>query len=435
MSNIYEKLYSMMNEEADLEGVTEDISGVEPVSDEDLEKKVENVCQNFLEEYSIQVNNKNHMIMKTTKLSKAELDRIAARFNEINSAVAASSSLSPKYQMIAYYLSATENLSQTEAEFTIDRLMSGVDSLTEKYQAALNDGWNPSAEVAQMTANMTLEQRYDFLVNAIAIVQSVNAQTLGDDADQVKESVEQAIETLKAQHGAATEDVCNTLQTLLSELLESSSLMLQGADQAKELMQAAGKGQTAAVDFAAASYDDRLYKYQMALAAWIEFENDQLESFPENTIPEAVGVSIAAGIEEAKIIQEVSLGRKCVEWATTALKILGGVALACFLGYISIVGLTIASASFFVAGVLIMGTSTAAIIIAGLAALLITCGMCDTVLDVCQKVMMACSDAYDYVVDKLCNVVYPKIKEIAVRFVKWVRSLFSKQDEHEPAVE
>ena len=28
----------MMNEEADLEGVTEDISGVEPVSDEDLEK-------------------------------------------------------------------------------------------------------------------------------------------------------------------------------------------------------------------------------------------------------------------------------------------------------------------------------------------------------------------------------------------------------------
>ena len=63
--NIYEKLYSMMNEEADLEGVTE----VEPTSDEDLEKKVENVCHNFLDEYSIQVNNKNHMIMKTTKFS------------------------------------------------------------------------------------------------------------------------------------------------------------------------------------------------------------------------------------------------------------------------------------------------------------------------------------------------------------------------------
>ena len=426
MGNFYEKLYSEIHND-ELEQNSQDICQLTEAEEENIEKNIENVCHNFLDSYSIELNNKNQKIMETTKLTKAELDRIAVRFNEIHSAVAASTTLSVKDQLTTYYLSASDNLSQTEAEQTVGRLMSGVDSLTDKYYAALNDGWNPTYEVMQMTADMDLQQRYDFLINAIAIAQSINAQNLGGDIAEMKSAVEAAIASLTADHSVVNEDVCKTLETLLCQLLESSSLMLQDSEQVKELMAAAGKGQTAAVDFAAATYDDRLYKYQMALAAWIEFENGNLESFPKNTIPEAVGVSVAAGIEEAKIVQEVSLGHKCVEWGVKCLKILGGVALACFLGYVGIVGLTISALSFFSAGVMIVGTSTAGIIVSGLAALLITCGLCDTVLEVSTKIMEGCSVAYDYVVDKLANDVFPAIKELATRFVAWVRSLFITQ--------
>ena len=398
----------------------------EQVAEENIEKKAEELCHNLLDEYSIKMNNKNQTIMNTTKLSKAELDRIAVRFNQINSAVAATTTLPMKEALTAYYLAEVDGLGYDEAKQTIERLMEGVNSLTEKYQQALAGDWNPKDDIDQITVDMTLEQRYDFLVNAIAIAQSVNAQTLGGDVEQMKTTVEQAVATLTANHSAVTEETCKELQVLLCQLLESSSLMLLGAEQAKELMEAAGKGE--AVDFAASTYDDYLYKYQMALAAWIEFQKGELESFPDNTIPEAVGVSIAAGVEEAKIVQQVSFGRKCVEWGVKCLKILGGVALVCLLGYVGIMGMIITALSFFSAGIMILGSSTCAIIVAGLAALLVSCGISDTVIEVGGKILTACSNAYDYVVEKLRDDIFPAIKEMVVRFVNWVRSLFSKQD-------
>ena len=82
MGNFYEKLYSEIHND-ELEQNSQDICQLTEAEEENIEKNIENVCHNFLDSYSIELNNKNQKIMETTKLTKAELDRIAVRFNEI----------------------------------------------------------------------------------------------------------------------------------------------------------------------------------------------------------------------------------------------------------------------------------------------------------------------------------------------------------------
>jgi hypothetical protein len=317
------------------------------------------------------------------------------------------------------------NLTKEEAEQTVSRLMSGVDDLTSKYKAALENGWNPNDHIVEMTAGMTTQERYDFLVNAISIVKNLNVNILGDASD-IKGDVEAAIAEMKASNTEVTDATCAALQASLAELLESSPLMLTGEDKIKEMMDAARGQSTNVVDFASSEYDDYRYKNEMALAAWIEHKEGNITSLPEGILPESLGVSIAAGVEEAHVMEEVASGNKTIEWAVKCLKILGGIALVCFLGYIALMGLVLTSLAFFEAGMIVMGTSTVAMVFAGIFSLLVSWGISDSVIDYGTKVLEWCGEAYDWVVLKLKDSVYPKIKSATQKLVTWVRSLFQR---------
>ena len=217
------------------------------------------------------INNKNNRIMETTKFTKAELNAITNRLNAIHAH--GSEELSLKDRLVSYYMTTDENLTKEEAEQTVSRLMSGVDDLTSKYKAALENGWNPNEHIAEMTAGMTTQERYDFLVNAISIVKNLNVNILGDASD-IKGDVEAAIAEMKASNAEVTDATCAALQASLAELLESSPLMLTGEDKIKEMMDAARGQSTNVVDFASSEYDDYRYKNEMALAAWIEHKQN-----------------------------------------------------------------------------------------------------------------------------------------------------------------
>ena len=381
------------------------------------------MCAKILLSQSLKVNNKNNRIMETTKFTKAELNAIANRLNAIHSH--GGEDLSLKDRLVSYYMTTAEGLTKDEAEQTVSRLMSGVDDLTSKYKAALENGWNPNEHIAEMTAGMTTQERYDFLVNAISIVKNLNVNVLGDAAD-IKSDVEAAIAEMKANNAEVTDATCNALQSSLAELLESSPLMLTGADKIKEMMDAASGESTNVVDFASSEYDDYRYKNEMALAAWIEHKEGNITSLPEGILPESLGVSIAAGVEEARVMDEVASGNKTIEWAVKCLKILGGIALVCFLGYIALLGLILTSLALFEAGMIVMGTSTVAMIFAGIFSLLVSWGISDAAIDYGTKVLEWCGEAYDWVVLKLKDNVYPKIKSATQKLVAWVRSIFQR---------
>ena len=381
------------------------------------------MCTKILLSQSLMINNKNNRIMETTKFTKAELNAITNRLNAIHAH--GSEELSLKDRLVSYYMTTDENLTKEEAEQTVSRLMSGVDDLTSKYKAALENGWNPNDHIAEMTAGMTTQERYDFLVNAISIVRNLNVNILGDASD-IKGDVEAAIAEMKTSNAEVTDATCAALQASLAELLESSPLMLTGEDKIKEMMDAARGQSTNVVDFASSEYDDYRYKNEMALAVWIEHKEGNITSLPEGILPESLGVSIAAGVEEAHVMEEVASGNKTIEWAVKCLKILGGIALVCFLGYIALLGLVLTSLAFFEAGMIVMGTSTVAMVFAGIFSLLVSWGICDSVIDYGTKVLEWCGEAYDWVVLKLKDSVYPKIKSATQKLVTWVRSLFQR---------
>ena len=394
--------------------------------DDDFSESAEisqKMCTKILLSQSLMINNKNNRIMETTKFTKAELNAITNRLNAIHAH--GSEELSLKDRLVSYYMTTDENLTKEEAEQTVSRLMSGVDDLTSKYKAALENGWNPNDHIAEMTAGMTTQERYDFLVNAISIVKNLNVNILGDASD-IKGDVEAAIAEMKASNAEITDATCAALQASLAELLESSPLMLTGEDKIKEMMDAARGQSTNVVDFASSEYDDYRYKNEMALAAWIEHKEGNITSLPEGILPESLGVSIAAGVEEAHVMEEVASGNKTIEWAVKCLKILGGIALVCFLGYIALLGLALTSLAFFEAGMIVMGTSTVAMVFAGIFSLLVSWGICDSVIDYGTKVLEWCGEAYDWVVLKLKDNVYPKIKSATQKLVTWVRSLFQR---------
>ena len=80
-------------------------------------------------------------------------------------------------------MSTDPSITKEDATKVVEGLMSGVDNLTTKFKTALADGWNPKEHVDAMVEGMTLQQRYDFLVNAISLVNTLNVQTMGEVQD------------------------------------------------------------------------------------------------------------------------------------------------------------------------------------------------------------------------------------------------------------
>lgn len=389
------------------------------------EKNAGEICKKVITVHSIMMNTKNINIMEKAKFTVAELSVITNRYNEIHSSANEAQSL--KENLVAYYMSTDSEITKEDATRVVDGLMSGVESLTTKFKTALSDGWNPKEHVDAMVEEMTLQQRYDFLVNAISLVNILNVQTMGEVSD-IQTSINETIEKMKSGNIEVTDAVCDELQNSLTELLQSSPLMVTNAEQIKEMMDAANGRTTNVVDFASSQYDDYRYKNEMALATWIEHKNGALTTLPSDIIPEALGVSIAAGVEEAQIMGEVATGTKPLEWAIKALKILGAVALTCFLCYVAILGLALLLGAFFEASVLVMGTSTIAIIAASILSFLVCWGYSGVAVQVVTKILEWTGEVYDWVVIKLKDNVCPAIKTSFTKLVSWVKSLFNESE-------
>ena len=426
ISKISSQLFNYQNSDFNNKESEEDIIGIDDdeitLFFQESEKKAEKICKNILFNHSIEMNNKNIRIMEKAKFTTAELSVITNRYNEIHTSV--NESLSLKENLMSYYMSTDSSITKEEAEDIVVRLMAGVENFTTKYRTAMEDGWNPKEHVDAMIRDMSLQQRYDFLVNAISLVNTLNVQTMGDMQD-IQASINETIEKMKSGDIEVTEVVCDELQNSLTELLQSSPLMVTNAEQIKEMMDAANSQTTSVVDFASSQYDDYRHKNEMALATWIEHKNGALTTLPSDILPEALGVSIAAGVEEAHILEEVATGSRNLEWAVYCLKILGGVALTCFLGYIALLGLMLVLATFFELSVLVLGTSTFALFVASALSLLVCWGYSDVVIKTGTKILKWTGEAYDWLVIKLKDNVYPIIKAGFTKFVSWVKSLFN----------
>ena len=393
---------------------------------QEREKKFDKFCENLEVNASVVINNLNSKIMNNVNFTKEELVKVTDRYNTI--VKDSKAELSLKENLVNAYLQANQDKAKEEAEDVVDKLIEGCDTLTRKYNEALANGFDAEAEISSMCQGKSVEERYSFLINALAMVEALNLDKFPSLAD-TNNALKKTIEDYNAATPNPTEADCETMQKLLAEALTNNTLLVSSLEEAKKLLATAGQGETSVVDFASEQYDDAKKKAEMALAAWLEYEAGNIASVPEGATPEMIGVGAATAVEEARVMDDVVKGSKTIEIAIKCLKILGGVALACAMGYYMILGAALAVGSIAFGLLSVLGTSTLACMATMALVLPLVWGAANLGLNTGAYVLDKAGDAYDYVVEKLRESVFPKISELANSFVAWLKSKLGQNTE------
>ena len=395
-----------------------------------IENNSENVVRNeesydSEETKTISLTTKNSVIMNNVEFTKEEMVKVIERYNAIVKSNKADLSL--KENLVNAYMSASPAKTKEEAENIVNSLIAGCDTLTRKYNEALSNGFNAEAEITSICEGKSLKDKYSFLINALAMVETLNLDAFTSLTD-ANTAVKKAIEDYNAAAPEPTEEDCETMKKLLAEALANNTILVSSLEKARAILTTANEGTSSVVDFTSAQYDDARQKAETALAAWLEYEAGGISSVQQGASPEAIGVGAATAVEEAKIMADVASGSKTTEIAIKCLKVLGGVALTCLMGYYGILAASLAGGAIAYGLLSVLGTSLLACIATMVLVIPVLWGMADLGVNAGAYILEKAGDAYDYVVEKLRESIFPKIAEVAKGFVDWLKSKFEHRN-------
>lgn len=374
-------------------------------------------CSKIQLPHSFETNTQTSNQMKNFNISKEDMAKVAERFQQINSVY--DPSLSLIENLVSAYKAARQEATDEEASRVCSKLIEGCDTLTRNYHTALADGFDPADEINRLTDGLSTEQRFNFLVNAMVAVDTLNIESYPENKD-VTEAIKEALEKYNAASAQPTDADCEELQKLLEEAITNNTLLLSGLDTAKQLL-ASSTDTATVIDFVSSRYDDARIKAQMALAMWMEYKNGQLTSIPDGASPETIGVGAASAVEEAKIINDVATGATTAAIAIKCLKVLGGVALFLLLGYVGILGMAVVGTLASGAMLTMLGTSALACIVTTAVCLPLLWGLAQLAINGGEKVMEKAGEFFDYVVEKLRTSILPATKRIAIGIIDWIK--------------
>lgn len=425
-------LSTMLQECDEIEGVDDLIGPDEENIFEKSEKYFDELCKIFCQDDSVVVNQKffNFLnIMNTINITTEDLAKVTDRYNAISSSHDENVSL--KENLVNYYLSANSDASATDAEELVNKLLDGCETLTRKYNEALAGNFNVEEEIAAITEGRDTVERFSILVNALALVQNLNLGTFASQAN-MKEALEKAIDELNQATPNPTDADCEAIAKMLAEAVENNTLMVKGIEGARQLFEAVKTDQATAIDFASEQYDDARVKAETALAMWLEYQEGNIESLEVGLSPEAVAVGAATAVEEAKVMDDLARGNKTADVAIRWLKILGGVALTCLLGYVGIVSLVMIGSVASYGLMTLLGTSAIACFATMVLVLPMLWGAANIEFKAGEYIVEKAGEVYDFVVEKLRNNIFPKIIEVANRFFAWLKSKYTTVSQSAP---
>ncbi|GEM_PF-2992995 len=405
--------YQTRSDIEDLIGEDEEIDSLW----KEKEKNIDEKCKNHHICVSVETNNKIQQRMNNMKITKEEMVKVAERCKSISSNY--ESNLTLVENLVSAYKKACPELLEEEVTEKVKRLMKGCEELTIRYNRAIAEGFNAEDEIKSLTKGMDIETRFNYLVNALSAVEALNANNFASLKD-ANETMKKNIEDYTKATDNPTEADCDDIQKLLVEAISNNTLLLTGTENAQQLLTSA-KDTNTAIDFTTAQYDDARTKAEMALAMWLEYENGNLSSIESGATPESIGIGAATAVEEAKIINDVATGRKTADIAIKCLKILGGVALFLLLGYIGVVIAATVGGLAAAALLSIFGTSTIACIATIAICLPLISGLAQLCVDGGTYVFEQAGKAFDFIVEKLRESVFPKVKETFTKVISWLK--------------
>lgn len=240
--------------------------------------------------------------------------------------------------MAQIYVDNLKDKTLQQGALMADSILQNVKDFDESYQAA-QENLDEFLEDFQKKADegKSCVERCNYwlkLAAAIAAAQDVmeegaDREELLQKLDELSVSEEEATSDREAQLRNAAADAIRNSHLLLSAIIEQNDL-LEELDSAKD---AAG----ILIDFCDHETE---YRAMVSMLAYTKIKNGTFEGMPADITAEQVTAIVCAGIEEARILDEVGKGKMSVDVATVLLGILGAallVTLAIASGAIGIV--------------------------------------------------------------------------------------------------
>lgn len=393
------------------------------------EKIISRKDRTTLDSDSKESNNESLILKSTTmnnKLSKEEIlkvQELAAKFNE-----SYNSELSLEENLVKFYLTERPGAFPEDAYTIVNGLKSGIVSFNANLKKALENGeFDYATELKELTSEMPINEKYELYINFLAALQTLSVGNLSTEQASQLENFQTIRERLIVKD-EVTEEMLRDVEDKIGQLLKNNNFCLGSLESLKELIDELPNGSEAVESVVINSEQDMREKMITSMATYIAYQNEELESLKGQELsPEVIAISVAAGVEEMHVMDDLNSGRTTIDKAIKVLKIIGGIALFSLLAYVAFNCITAIGTLSMVMFMVAFGSTTIATIGALLASIFVVWSLTNSAFDAGEKIMNWSSRIFDVVVNTWRETVWPSIFTVLHNIGDWFVSLFQKR--------
>lgn len=382
-----------------------------------------------LDSDSKESNNESLILKSTTmnnKLSKEEIlkvQELAAKFNE-----SYNSELSLEENLVKFYLTERPGAFPEDAYTIVNGLKSGIVSFNANLKKALENGeFDYATELKELTSEMPINEKYELYINFLAALQTLSVGNLSTEQASQLENFQTIRERLIVKD-EVTEEMLRDVEDKIGQLLKNNNFCLGSLESLKELIDELPNGSEAVESVVINSEQDMREKMITSMATYIAYQNEELESLKGQELsPEVIAISVAAGVEEMHVMDDLNSGRTTIDKAIKVLKIIGGIALFSLLAYVAFNCITAIGTLSMVMFMVAFGSTTIATVGALLASIFVVWSLTNSAFDAGEKIMNWSSRIFDVVVNTWRETVWPSIFTVLHNIGDWFVSLFQKR--------
>lgn len=394
-----------------------------------IEKNVDPKARN-VEGLGSRILNTECLTQKSTtmnnKLSKEEILKVQELAEKLNESYNAELSL--EENLVKFYLKERPGTFPEDAYTIVNGLKSGIVSFNTNLKKALENGeFDYATALKEIASKMPINDKYELYVNFLAALQALCVSNLSTDQAAQLDNFQTIRERLIVKD-EVTEDMLRDVEHKIGQLLKNNNLCLGSVEDLKELIDELPNGPEAVESIVTNSEQDMREKMIASMATYIAYQNEEIDSLKGQELsPEAIAISVAAGVEEMHVLNDLNSGRTTVDKAIKVLKIIGGVALFSLLAYVALNWISAISTLAWVMFMMSFGTTAIATIGAFIAYLFVVWSLTHSAVNIGEKIMNWSSRIFDVVVNTWRETVWPSIYTVLHNIGDWFVALFQKR--------
>ena len=390
-------------------------------NDSSIENNSENVVRNqdsydSEETKTTSLTTKNSIIMNIdfTKDEVLKIQELSAEFNN-----AENKDLTLNENLVAFYLAQRPGTAKEDAEKILEALTKGVGTFHEELTEALkNNGVNYVEKLQKLGQDLSNEQKYEIYINFLSMLTVLDVQNF----DEEKASQIENFQTVKGRYavsGEVTEEMLDGVIEKITNALKDNTFCLTTTEMMASLFEKIQE-ESSLEECLSGSEEDFRITSTNAMMTYIAYQKGEISSLAGQEIaPEAIAVGAAAGVEQARTIENFRLGRISWEQALDILKFIGGVALWCTLMFLFTSAAVVITLLSFAAMTNFLGGSIFAMIVSGVFSMCLAFELAELTGETVISLMEWSGSAFDQVVSFWQETVWPFIKERATAISEW----------------